>query len=61
VGSRPLTYLLDNNLIQYFLHAGRERDLIAAAEVFPMAAAREVIAEAQRGKHAARRRHSRRV
>jgi hypothetical protein len=48
VGRRALTYLLDNNIISYFLHARREDDLMEAAEQCPLAIADEVESELRR-------------
>lgn len=51
-----MTYLLDNNVLQYFFHAGREQDLIDVTRKTSLAIAREVFEEACRGKHGARAR-----
>lgn len=40
-----MTYLLDHNVVQYFFHAGRERELMDAAARCPLAVAGEVRAE----------------
>ncbi len=48
-----MTYLLDNNVVQYFIHGGRGADLATAARRVPIAVAREVYQEACTGRLAA--------
>ena len=43
-----MTYLLDNNVVSYFLHGRREADLMDAARRCPLAIADEVSKELKR-------------
>jgi hypothetical protein len=45
-----LTYLLDNNVVSYFLHSRREADLMEAAHRCPLAIAEEVGKELKRSR-----------
>jgi len=48
-----VTYLLDNNIVQYFVHGGRGHELGVAAGKVCLAVAREVYREACAGSHGA--------
>jgi hypothetical protein len=53
MGTGTVTYLLDNNVVQYFLHGGCGPDLATASRHVQIAVAREVHHEACVGHHAA--------